>query len=101
MRTWSAPRLAPGSPNDFGDPFFIDLDEEAQGFPVYYAPHGAGRWDAERVASSLRHFAEILAALRDIGADETAAQNRANVKSHLLEFLTERALRLDCAQRLI
>jgi hypothetical protein len=61
--------------NGFDDPFFIDLDEEAQGFPVYYAPHGAGRWDAERIASSLRHFAEILATLRDIGADETAAQD--------------------------
>lgn len=61
--------------NGFDDPFFIDLDEEAQGFPVYYAPHGAGRWDAERVSPSLHRFTEILAALRDIGADETSAQD--------------------------
>ena len=61
--------------NGFDDPFFIDLDEEAQGFPVYYAPHGAGRWDAERVSPSLHRFTEILAALHDIGADEMAAQN--------------------------
>ena len=32
--------------NGFDDPFFIDLGEEAQGFPIYYAPHGAGRWNA-------------------------------------------------------
>lgn len=30
--------------NYFDDPFFIDLNEAAQGYPVYYAPHGAGRW---------------------------------------------------------
>lgn len=32
--------------NGMDDPSFIDLNEETSGFPVYYAPHGAGRWDA-------------------------------------------------------
>lgn len=60
--------------NGFDDPFFIDLGEEAQGFPVYYAPHGAGRWDAELAAPSLQRFGELLTALRDLGDDDAAAQ---------------------------
>lgn len=59
--------------NGFDDPFFIDLHEAAQGYPVYYAPHGAGRWEAECAAPSLRRFGEMLAALRDRGDDDAAA----------------------------
>lgn len=59
--------------NGFDDPFFVDLHEAAQGYPVYYAPHGAGRWEAECAAPSLQRFGEMLAALRDQGDDGTAA----------------------------
>lgn len=59
--------------NGFDDPFFIDLGQAAQGYPVYYAPHGAGRWDAQGVAPSLQRFGEMLAALRDQGDDDVAA----------------------------
>ncbi|WP_433852304.1 hypothetical protein [Stenotrophomonas nitritireducens] len=59
--------------NGFDDPFFIDLGEAAQNFPVYYAPNGAGRWDAEQAAPSLRHLGEMLAALQRMGDDDAAA----------------------------
>lgn len=59
--------------NGFDDPFFIDLGEEAQGFPVYYAPLGAGRWDAQQAAPSLQRFGEMLAVLCGIGDDDAAA----------------------------
>lgn len=59
--------------NGFDDPFFVDLGEAAQGYPVYYAPHGAGRWDAERAAPTLQRFRETLAELRDWGGDDAAA----------------------------
>lgn len=52
--------------NEFADPFFIDAGEGSRGFPVYYAPHGAGRWEATCVAPTLRRFAEILATLCDL-----------------------------------
>ncbi|MFC4256153.1 hypothetical protein GRI97_11510 [Altererythrobacter xixiisoli] len=53
--------------NYFGDPFFIDTGEGAAGFPVHYAPHGAGRWDAITVAPSCREFGAALAHLQGTG----------------------------------
>lgn len=61
--------------NGFDDPFFIDVSESAQGFPVYYAPHGAGRWSAERIAPTLGSFSERLLALRDAADDDAAFLN--------------------------
>jgi hypothetical protein len=52
--------------NYFDDPFFIDINEAEQGFPVYYAPHGAGRWEATRVAPNLQRFGFLLSALRGL-----------------------------------
>lgn len=59
--------------NGFDDPFFIDLQEAAQGYPVYYALHGAGRWEAQCAAPNLQRFGEMLATLRDYGDDDAAA----------------------------
>ncbi|AEA61474.1 hypothetical protein [Burkholderia gladioli] len=56
--------------NDFNDPFFVDMAEEAAGFPVYFAKHGGGRWDAIPVAGSLRRFGEILLRLKAVGDDD-------------------------------
>ena len=58
--------------NGFDDPFFIDLNEAAQGYPVYCAPIGAGRWDAQQVAPNLLRMGKMLAALRDLGNDHPA-----------------------------
>lgn len=59
--------------NGMDDPFFVDLGEEASGFPVYHAPHGADRWDAMLVASNLRSFTKLLSDLRDIADDDARA----------------------------
>jgi ribosomal protein L7/L12 len=56
--------------NGFDDPFFIDIGETVAGFPVYYARHGAGRWDALAVAASLRDFGRILSCLRGMAGDD-------------------------------
>lgn len=68
--------------NYFGDPFFIDVTEQASGFPVYYARHGAGRWDAVIAAASLRRFGQILLALRAAGSDDARTR-------HLIETETD------------
>lgn len=47
------------------DPIFIAADQADRGYPVYYAPHGAGRWDALEIAPSLETFARLLQALAD------------------------------------
>jgi hypothetical protein len=59
--------------NGLDDPFFIDVGEAAQGYPVYFAAHGAGHWQAERIAGDLQAFHTLLTQLRDV--DETAAQS--------------------------
>lgn len=61
--------------NDFDDPFFIDITEKAGGFPVYFARHGAGRWDAVVVAPSLQRFRTFLSALRELEGDDTAIEH--------------------------
>jgi hypothetical protein len=68
--------------NYFDDPFFIDITEEPSGFPVYYARHGAGRWDAVIAAPSLQRFGQILLALRELQSD--AARTR-----HFIETETD------------
>ncbi len=57
--------------NYFGDPFFIDVGEKTTNFPVYYAEHGAGRWDAVVVAPDIQHFSRILPALRKLEGNDT------------------------------
>jgi hypothetical protein len=47
-----------------GDPIFIDTSEE--GFPVYTAIHGEGRWDAKQIAVSLEGFGRALSPVADI-----------------------------------
>lgn len=51
------------------DPIFISEAEAQSGYPVYYAPHGAGRWDAVLIAPSLVAFGQLLAALAEVNDD--------------------------------
>jgi len=44
-----------------GDPIFIDT--ACDGFPVYTALHGEGRWDAEQIAVSLESFGKSLSVI--------------------------------------
>ncbi|UEQ77403.1 SMI1/KNR4 family protein [Chryseobacterium arthrosphaerae] len=46
--------------NYFADPFFVDLNEHAAGFPVYFAYHGQGYWQPLKIADSLEDFQKII-----------------------------------------
>jgi hypothetical protein len=59
--------------NYFADPFFIDLRDGGAGFPILFAHHGAGRWDAIRVADSAAQFEGWLRALDGLAAQPQQA----------------------------
>mgnify|MGYP005751478861 CR=1 FL=1 len=69
--------------NAFDDPFFIDLGGRPQGFPVYYAAHGAGRWDALQVATRLDGFSRCLRLLREHPELDPAALHVLSVEADL------------------
>lgn len=50
--------------NGMDDPFIVDFSDAAQGFPVYYAAHGTGRWDVVQIADNLAMFSSLLTALK-------------------------------------
>ncbi|SHL35415.1 hypothetical protein SAMN05444266_10352 [Chitinophaga jiangningensis] len=58
--------------NGMDDPFFVDFTESDTGYPVYYAPHGAGRWDAVPVASSAAQFIQLMQELEKRYDDQEA-----------------------------
>lgn len=51
-------------------PLFVDIKEQAQGFPVYVAEYGLGRWDITRAANSIADFVEIARLLNTAVADD-------------------------------
>jgi hypothetical protein len=57
------------------DPIFIDETERGSGYPVYTAPHGAGRWDPMAIAPSLAAFSRTLAALAKAEDDPRRFEN--------------------------
>ncbi|MGL6126375.1 hypothetical protein [Chryseobacterium artocarpi] len=61
--------------NYFDDPFFIDLNEAEQMFPVYFAYHGQGDWEPIKIADSLKIFQEILEDVQNMRYDKTALIN--------------------------
>jgi len=61
---WRSTWLVIGYDEICGDPLFIDISVE--GYPVYTAMHGAGRWDPDPVAISLTGFAHAISALAAI-----------------------------------
>lgn len=67
--------------NGFDDPFFVDITEEEQGFPVYYAPLGAGKWAAIKIAETISSFSQILHSLQALQQNEeaTIAWLRSNI----------------------
>ncbi len=52
------------------DPIFIAASEAEQGYPVYTAVHGAGQWNAVRIAPSLERFGGLLQALAAAADDD-------------------------------
>src|SRR5215467_13852722 len=61
---WHAHWIVIGYEELCGDPIFIDTARD--GFPVYTAPHGEGRWDATSIAVSLESFGKSLSAIAQI-----------------------------------
>ncbi|REC60186.1 hypothetical protein DRF65_22015 [Chryseobacterium pennae] len=58
--------------NYFADPFFIDLNEAKDDFPVYFAYHGQGVWEPVKIAESLSTFQEILQEIQNLRFDKEA-----------------------------
>ncbi|HWZ43515.1 MAG TPA: hypothetical protein VNW97_08550 [Candidatus Saccharimonadales bacterium] len=58
---WSRNWVVIGYDDTSGDPLFIDTSEE--GYPVYTAMIGQGRWDRQRIAVSLTGFSHALSAI--------------------------------------
>lgn len=51
---WQPDWLVIGTDHFLGDPYFVDLSQPDM--PVFTAVHGAGKWDPQPVADSLRAF---------------------------------------------
>ncbi|MBB5622054.1 hypothetical protein HDE69_003119 [Pedobacter cryoconitis] len=56
--------------NDMNDPFFVDLSEQDQGFPVYFSWHGAGSWELVKVAEDLKDFTAKLLSIKKVDQDK-------------------------------
>ncbi|WP_144428926.1 SMI1/KNR4 family protein [Chryseobacterium sp. StRB126] len=56
--------------NYFADPFFIDLNEAKDGFPVYFAWHGQGNWKPVKVAENLTEFQNVLLQIQSVRFDK-------------------------------
>lgn len=67
---WRRAWLVIGFDQTCGDPIFIDTAEE--GYPVYTAVTGNGRWAPQLIAVSLIAFAQVLSAIAAV------AQGREN-----------------------
>lgn len=57
------------SRNYFSDPFFINIDEEEKGFPVYFAPCGQGMWQPILISASLSTFKNQLHDIKKLEDD--------------------------------
>lgn len=57
--------------NYFADPFFIDLNEAKDDFPVYFAWHGQGNWEAVKLTESISAFQEILSKIQNLRSNKT------------------------------
>ncbi|SDI96444.1 SMI1/KNR4 family protein [Chryseobacterium jejuense] len=65
--------------NYFADPFFIDLNEAKQEFPVYFAWHGQGNWEPVKIAENLTEFQNVLLQIQNVRFD----------KAGLIEYFDE------------
>jgi hypothetical protein len=65
--SWRPTWIVVGIDDTCGDPIFIDATGD--GFPVFTAMHGQGRWQPVQIASSLAGLGQALAALSDASRD--------------------------------
>ena len=65
---WQRAWLVIGYDEAGGDPLFIDTSKD--GYPVYVAMTGKGRWDPVPIANSLKGFANALLALTTLAKSQ-------------------------------
>lgn len=61
--------------NDYNDPFYVDLSEQDQNFPVYFSWHGSGNWEPVKVAENLNDFAVKLMSIQKVEHDADKFQS--------------------------
>jgi hypothetical protein len=61
--------------NDYNDPFYVDLSEQDQNFPVYFSWHGSGNWKPVKVAEDLNDFAAKLLSIQKVEQDTAKFQS--------------------------
>ncbi len=52
--------------NYFDDPFFIDISETENDYPVYYAQHGAGSWTPIKISENITEFSNQLKEIKEL-----------------------------------
>ncbi len=55
--------------NYFDDPFFIDISETENDYPVYYAQHGAGSWTPIKISENITEFSNQLKEIKELEDD--------------------------------
>jgi len=63
------------------DPFFIDINEEKEDFPVYFAWHGAGNWNPIKVSKSITEFSKQLIFLKELESNDE--NNQVGLKKYV------------------
>ena len=56
--------------NEMSDPFYVDLSEQDQGFPVYFSWHSAGSWIPVKIADDLNDFTAKLLSIEKVDQDK-------------------------------
>ena len=62
------------------DPFFIDINEEEENFPVYFAWHGTGSWVPIKVSENISEFSNQLNFLKELETNEEQIQEKLKAK---------------------
>ncbi|MCD8416103.1 SMI1/KNR4 family protein [Tenacibaculum dicentrarchi] len=57
------------------DPFFIDIKEENENFPIYFAWHGTGSWKPIKVSENISEFSKQLDFLKNLELSEKDNQS--------------------------
>ncbi|WP_148707189.1 ribosomal protein L7/L12 [Chitinophaga skermanii] len=85
--------------NEMDDPYFVDFSEETKGYPVYFAWHGAGVWEAQLVAPGIQACQALLEDLKRLHGNQpgTAAylEEHCNIDEGLWQEVYDHTLSQD------
>lgn len=65
------------------DPFFINITEENQNFPIYFAWHGIGNWKPIKVSKNISEFSKQLDFLKKIELSDKDNQSELKINFDL------------------